>query len=100
METAVKTQNKYQVSIDLLNEAQERAYNLVKEKNPELADADALIPVAPSKLPLNVVNPDRKRWDVVNLDTVRFSAVDSLRQEGVYRAKRYRKVPNLVNVHS
>ncbi len=26
--------------IDLLNEAQERAYNLVKEKNPELADAD------------------------------------------------------------
>ena len=46
------------------------------------------------------MNPDRKRWDVVNLDTVRFSAVDSLRQEGVYRAKRYRKVPNLVNVHS
>ena len=26
--------------IDLLNEAQERAYTLVKEKNPELADAD------------------------------------------------------------
>ena len=26
--------------IDLLNEAQERAYNLVKEKNPELAEAD------------------------------------------------------------
>ena len=64
------------------------------------ADADALIPVTPSKLPLNVVNPDRKRWDVVNLDTVRFSPADSLRQEGVYRAKRYRKVPNLVNVHS
>ena len=26
--------------IDLLNEAQDRAYNLVKEKNPELAEAD------------------------------------------------------------
>ena len=46
------------------------------------------------------MNPDRKRWDVVNLDTVRFSPADSLRQEEVYRAKRYRKVPNLVNVHS
>lgn len=41
-----------------------------------------LIPVAPSKLPLNVVNPERKRWDVVNLDTVRFTGADSLRQCG------------------
>ncbi|WP_295935641.1 hypothetical protein [uncultured Alistipes sp.] len=59
-----------------------------------------LTPVAPSALPLNVINPERKRWDVVNLDTVRFTEADSLHQSGTFRAKRYRKVPNLVNVHS
>lgn len=64
-----------------------------------IADS-ALLPVAPSKLPLDVVNPRRKRWDVVNLDTVRFTAADSLRQCGTFRAKRYRKGPNMVNVHS
>lgn len=80
----------------LLTAYDRRGYHVAAQD----ADADALIPVAPSKLPLNVVNPDRKRWDVVNLDTVRFSPADSLRQEEVYRAKRYRKVPNLVNVHS
>lgn len=46
------------------------------------------------------MNPERKRWDVVNLDTVRFTGADSLRQSGTFRARRYRKVPNLVNVHS
>lgn len=59
-----------------------------------------LIPVAPSRLPRNAVNPPRKRWDVVNLDTVRFTGADSVHQGGTFRAKRYRKVPNLVNVHS
>ena len=35
---------------------------------------DALqVPVEPSPLPRNRVNPPRRRWDVVNLDTVRFS---------------------------
>ena len=80
----------------LLTAYDRRGYHVAAQD----ADADALIPVTPSKLPLNVVNPDRKRWNVVNLDTVRFSPADSLRQEGVYRAKRYRKVPNLVNIHS
>ena len=36
----------------------------------------------------------------MNLDTVRFSAADSTLQSGRFRRKRYRKVPNLVNVHS
>lgn len=57
-------------------------------------------PVTPTHLPLNVVNPARKRWDVVNLDTVRFTGIDSLAQTGRFREKRYRKVPNLVNIHS
>ena len=66
----------------------------------EQAADSALVPVEPSRLPLDLVNPPRTRWDVVNLDTVRFTGADSLRQCGTYRAKRYRKVPNLVNVHS
>lgn len=60
----------------------------------------ALIPVVPARLPVDLVNPPRRRWPVVNLDTVRFTAVDSLGQAGDFRTKRYRRVPNLVNVHS
>lgn len=63
--------------------------------------ADSLcVPVVPSRLPVNAVNPPRRRWDVVNLDTVRFTEADSVRQKHAFRAKRYRKVPNLVDVHS
>ena len=58
------------------------------------------IPVAPSTLPVDLVNPPRRRWEVPNLDTVRFTAEDAAVQQEHFRAKRYRKVPNLVNVHS
>ena len=58
------------------------------------------IPVAPSALPVDLVNPPRRRWEVPNLDTVRFTAQDAAEQREHFRAKRYRKVPNLVNVHS
>lgn len=60
----------------------------------------ALIPVVPEKLPVNRVNPPRIGWNVVNLDTVRFTTADSTAQRGKFRKKRYRKVPNLINVHS
>lgn len=60
----------------------------------------ALIPVVPARLPRNLVNPERKRWEVVNLDTVYFSEGDSTRQRGAFRARRYRKVPHMINVHS
>ena len=66
----------------------------------EQAADSALIPVVPSRLPVNLVNPPRKRWDVVYLDTVSYTRIDSVEQSGEFRAKRYRKVPNLVNVHS
>ena len=52
-----------------------------------------LIPVTPSRLPVNLVNPPRRRWDVVNLDTVRYTRADSVGQSGEFRAKRYRKGP-------
>ena len=37
--------------------------------------------------------PPRRRWEVVNLDTVRFTQADSLAQSADFRAKRYRKPP-------
>lgn len=57
-------------------------------------------PIVWSKTPLNVVNPPRNRWPVINLDTVDYTAADSVVQSSRYRAHRYAKVPNLVNVHS
>ena len=63
--------------------------------------ADSLPTVVdPARLPLNLVNPPRRRWEVVNLDTVRFTRADSVAQSGSFRRKRYAKVSNLVNVHS
>ena len=56
--------------------------------------------VEPARLPLNIVNPPRRSWNVINLDTVRFAFTDSLAAAPKFRTKRYPKVPNLVNVHS
>ncbi len=60
----------------------------------------ALIPVAASRLPENRVNPPYRRWEVVNLDTVRFTAPDSAALAREVPSRRYRKTPHLINVHS
>lgn len=39
---------------------------------------DTLPKVAYSELPVNLVNPQRKRWNTINLDTVRFVGADSM----------------------
>ena len=72
----------------------ERGYAVAEQD-----DADP-IPVEPAQLPVNLVNPPRKKWEVINLDTVRFTAADSLRSQERHRSRRYRKGFNLVNVHS
>ncbi len=56
--------------------------------------------VTPARLPIDRINPPRRRWDVVNLDSVSYTGGDSLSQSRKFRNKRYRKVPNLLNVHS
>jgi len=63
-------------------------------------DEAKLVCQAPVRVPDGRINPPRRRWPVVNLDTVRFTAEDSVRQESVFRTRRYRKAPNLLNVHS
>ena len=56
--------------------------------------------VEPQLLPANTVNPPRIKWDVANLDTVRFTAVDSVISHEKYRSRRYHKGLYLFNIHS
>lgn len=58
--------------------------------------ADSLVPVGYRKIPENRVNPPRRKWNIINIDTVRG---DSLFRDGV-RVKRYRKGTHLFNLHS
>ena len=72
---------------------------------------DTLPKVRYSKLPLNIVNPQRKLWNTINLDTVRFIGVDSMRtlaskanntakKRLSLRDKRYSGPAHLFNIHS
>ncbi len=69
---------------------------------------DTLPKVAYSKLPINLVNPPRKMWKTINLDTVRFVGVDSMRMEQAsnrntkkpLKDKRYSGPAHLFNIHS
>ena len=73
---------------------------------------DTLPKIEYSKLPINLVNPQRKQWNTVNLDTVRFIGADSMLQvakefgqtkrKGVkpLRDKRYNGAAHLFNIHS
>lgn len=55
---------------------------------------DSLTPVPYSRLPKNVVNPPRKKWDVINIDSVVVSPKITA------PSKPYRRGLNLFNVHS
>ncbi len=61
---------------------------------------DTLHPAPNVHLPLNVVNPPRRKWPVVNLDTVKFSTHDSLQIAHKQRIRRYSKPLHLFKVHS
>ncbi len=50
--------------------------------------------IAWSRLPKNLVNPERRKWDVINMDSVR--TADTTR----YETDRYRKGTHLIQVHS
>lgn len=67
---------------------------------PAVQQPDTLRPVIAAHLPSNQVNPPRLRWPVVNLDTVRYTAADSVSSHKRHPARRYRKGLTLINVHS
>ncbi len=53
-----------------------------------------------SNTPNNLVNPERKKWDVINLDTLSFDSLDLALSKEKYKSKKYRKGSHLINVHS
>lgn len=57
-------------------------------------------PVAHAATPTDRVNPPRRTWRAVNLDTVRFTAADSTRQAVERPAKRFRRLPRAFDLHS
>ncbi|MBO5875070.1 MAG: hypothetical protein J6Q20_00925 [Alistipes sp.] len=63
-------------------------------------DSASLISVSPSQLPQNRVNPPRKRWNTINLDTVKFDQQVADRQKKELKPRRYSKFAHLFNVHS
>lgn len=56
--------------------------------------------VVPSRLPANLVNPPRVKWDVINLDTVEYTAADSIDSYARHRSRRYSKVGHMFKIHS
>lgn len=58
------------------------------------------IRVEPTKLPQNIVNPERTKWDLINLDTVRYTAADSVASHKDHKSHTYNKALKLINVHS
>ncbi len=63
-------------------------------------DSSQLVRVTPSPLPQNVVNPPRKKWNTINLDTVRFDEAVAEQQQKRIKARYYSKFTHLVNIHS
>ena len=65
---------------------------------------DTLPKVLHSRLPRNIVNPRRKEWNNINLDTVRFVGVDSMQRAAAgtkrLRDRRYSGATHLFNIHS
>lgn len=71
-------------------------YHLARQK----IDSASLVRVMPTSLPRNVVNPPRKTWATVNLDTVRFDAKVATEQQKKVKPRYYSKFLHLFNVHS
>ncbi len=62
---------------------------------------EGLRPVEYSKLPLDIVNPPRRSWNTINLDTVALNAADTAASaDAPRRVRRYRKGQHLFNFHS
>ena len=53
-----------------------------------------------SSLPLNIVNPPRKSWGIINLDTVSINIPETELYDSAKKTRRYRKAFSLFNFHS
>ncbi len=57
-------------------------------------------PVPEQQLPVNVVNPPRRAWQTLNLDTVRFTSETAAAIEAQSPARRFAKAEHAIKVHS
>ena len=80
----------------LMTNYDSEGYHLASQK----VDTATLVRVEPSTLPQNVVNPPRKQWNTINLDTVRFDKSVAEKQQKELQPRRYSKIAHLINVHS
>ncbi|MFI3283145.1 MAG: hypothetical protein SNG10_06485, partial [Rikenellaceae bacterium] len=63
--------------------------------------ADSVVgEIAPGEVPVNKINPQRKSLGLVNLDSVRYDAADSVQIAQQSPSKRYSKGGHLVKLHS
>ncbi len=70
-------------------------YHLTRQQS-DISQGD----VEPKQVPQNIVNPERLKWDVVNLDTISYSKADSILSHSTHKSKRYHKGLKLLNLHS
>ncbi len=70
-------------------------YHLARQKVDSLQ-----IEVEQKQLPQNIVNPKRTEWNLINLDTVQYTQIDSIASHKEHKSKKYNKATHLVNVHS
>ncbi|MFR9520648.1 MAG: hypothetical protein SNF99_07200 [Rikenellaceae bacterium] len=56
--------------------------------------------VTPTNTPQNIVNPERTKWEMTNLDEISFTEADSLASHKNHPSKRFSKALNLFKVHS
>ncbi len=56
--------------------------------------------IYPRQTPLNKVNPQRESLGLINIDNVRFTAVDSVELNKSSNHHKYSKLGHLVNIHS
>lgn len=61
-------------------------------------DPNSLVPVSYSRLPVNLLNPPRMKWNVLNADTLRLYGTGD--DTTKYRVKRYRRGTHLFDFHS
>ena len=80
----------------LMTTYDKNGYHLAHQR----VDSASLREVEYSRLPVNLVNPPRKKWDMVNLDTIHFAGRDSVQTIKQHRSKRYTKMGHLFKVHS
>ena len=69
--------------------------------HPAVQEVDKLYrQVEYSSLPQNIVNPPRKKWGIINLDTVSISVPEQELHNSATRTRHYRKALTLFNFHS